>query len=519
MLDIVITGGRIVDGTGTLPYHADIGIAGDRIVAIGQLSQANAHRRLSATGLTVIPGLIDTHVHGDLALFADPLHEPAIRQGVTTYIIGQDGVAMAPGSAETIRYMRGYTAGFSGTWQIPQQWQSMAEYLQLFEQTTAINVACLVPNGNLRMEAMGLETRPPTEAEMSCMQTMLQKAMDEGGIGLSSGMDYIPSSYAKVEELVTLCRALQPYYGTYVTHMWSYAPQTVLGSLDLVFQIGREANIPIHISHFNSRADIVLPKIDEGLAQGLEITFDLYCYLAGNTILAMIALPAWVQEGGISATLLRLQDTDVRQRLRTEMTQRKIPLEDVRLSFIQASEFQHWGGRLLGDIADEEKKSPMEIVCDVLVASDMVASCIVPHIGRDESDIIALMRHPAMMGGSDGIFTGNHPHPRGYGCYARYLGYHVRDTKAWDLPTAVQTLAAFPATRFGLFDRGLLRPGMAADIAVFDAATITDHATYENGKQLATGMHHVLVNGTIVLENGQRTAALPGKALRHTKSR
>jgi N-acyl-D-amino-acid deacylase len=520
MFDILITGGRVIDGSGLPWFVADVAISGDRIAAVGQLGSVPAKVRLDASGKVVCPGFIDAHVHGDLVLLSDVLHEPAIRQGVTTYILGQDGVAMAPASPTTLDYMRRYTAGFSYAPDTGRRWSSMAEYLAQFERHCALNVACLVPNGNVRMEVMGLETRPPTAAELGQMRRLVREAMEQGAVGLSSGLDYIPSRYAETEELIALCREIAPFGGVYVTHMRRYDPEGLHGSMDEVFRIGREAGCGVHISHFNSRADLAIPKMDEARAEGVDVTFDLYCYLAGSTILGMIALPPWVQEGGIDATLARLHEPKVRQRLRDEwFPSPRIPLDTVRLSHVADTAQQRYEGKVVAEAARLAGRGnePIEIgdfICDLLLASHMAVGCVVPHRQRGEDDVCGLMRHPVMMGGSDGIYVGGYPHPRGWGCFARYLGHYVRDARVWSLEEAVQKLAAHPARRFGLRDRGLLRAGMAADVVVFDPVTIADRATFENGRQPAVGVEHVLVNGELVLHAGKRTAALPGRPLR-----
>lgn len=515
MFDLVISNGRVIDGTGTPWVRADIGITADRITAVGPLANAEAKRRLDAADLVVAPGFIDAHVHGDLVLLADPLHEPAIRQGVTTYILGQDGVAMAPASPATLDYMRRYTAGFAGQPPVTRHWSSIAEYLALFDRQCAVNVAMLVPNGNLRMEVMGLETRSPTADELRRMGRLLRQGLEEGAVGLSSGLDYIPSRYADTEELIGLCREMADVGGVYVTHMRSYAPEGVQASLDEVFRIGREAKVAVHVSHFNSRAELVLPRVDAARREGIETTYDLYCYLAGSTILAMIALPPWVQEGGPEPTLRRLRDPAQRQLLAEWFAQpARGPVDAVRLTYVAAEEYRRHEGQTLAEAAREVGVGVGDFVCDVLVASQLAVGCIAPHKQRSGEDVRQLMRHPAMMAGSDGIYTGSRPHPRGCGCFARYLGHYVRDECTWSLEEAVQHLAAHAAQRFGLRDRGLLRPGMAADVVVFDAATIVDRSTYDDGRPLAAGMEHVVVNGTVVLEQGQRSAALPGRALR-----
>src|SRR5262245_9466068 len=282
MFDVLITSGRVIDGTGNPWFRADLGIKDGRIAAIGPLAGATATQTIDAAGKVVAPGFIDAHVHGDLPLFTDPFHEPAIRQGVTTYLVGQDGVAMAPASPATLEYMCRYTAGFSGgrDWLARADrptWRTMAEYLDALDRNSALNVACLVPNGNVRMEAMGLQTRPPTADELRHMARLVREAMEQGAVGLSTGMDYIPSRYATHEELVALCREVAPFGGVYVTHQRRYDPEGVLESMEEVYRIGREAAVPVHISHFNSRAELVLPKVDAGRAEGLEVTYDLYC--------------------------------------------------------------------------------------------------------------------------------------------------------------------------------------------------------------------------------------------------
>lgn len=514
MFDILITGGKVVDGSGLPWFLGDVGVRGDRIAAVGQLAHAEAKQKIDAAGKVVAPGFIDAHVHGDLALLTDPYHEPAIRQGVTTYILGQDGVAMAPGSPETIAYMRRYTAGFSGIHETQEKWTSMADYLALFDRKCALNVACLIPNGNLRMEVFGLETRPPTDDELRRMGRMVREAMEQGAVGLSTGLDYIPSRYASTEELISLCKEMVDFGGVYVTHQRRYDPDGVIESMNEVYRIGRESGVPVHISHFNSRAELVGPKLDAGRREGIDVTFDLYCYLAGSTILGMIALPPWVQEGGVEATVARLRDPGVRQQLREWFKKPRIPLEIIRLGFVARPDQRHFEGKTVPEAAAMVNKDPGDFVCDVLIDSDLAVGCVVPHQRRTGEDIRQLMRHPCMTAGSDGIYAGSHPHPRGCGCFARYLGHYVRDEPTWGIEEAVQHLSYHCARRFGLKDRGLIREGMAADIVVFDPATIADRSTYDDGRNLAVGMDTVLVNGVAVLLHEKRTAALPGRGLK-----
>jgi N-acyl-D-amino-acid deacylase len=515
MFDLLIAGGRVIDGSGLPWFRADVGVVGDRIAAVGALPNAPARTRIDATGKMIAPGLIDAHVHGDLALLADPEHHAAVAQGVTTYILGQDGVAMAPASPAVLDYMRRYTAGFNGNFPTPGlHWESLADYLALFDGRSAINAACLVPNGNVRMEVLGLDTRPPTRDELRRMRDLIRAALDQGAVGLSSGLDYIPSRYADTDELVELCKEITPDGGVYVTHMRSYAPEKVLPAMAEVERIGREAGCAVHISHFNSLADEVIPRLDAMRAAGIDVTFDLYCYLCGSTILGMIALPPEVQEGGITLTLQRLADPATRKKLRDWFESPRLPLEKVRLSSVPAAEYRHLEGLTLGAAATATGKAIGDLVCDVLLATGLAAGCIAPHNARrTERDIEQLMRHPAMMAGSDGIFVGGRPHPRGTGNFARYLGHHVR-AGVWSLEEAIMKSSYHVARRFGLKDRGLLREEMAADLFVFDPAGIVDRSTYDEGKALAAGVEHVAVNGQLVVHQGRRTAARPGRGLR-----
>jgi N-acyl-D-amino-acid deacylase len=346
------------------------------------------------------------------------------------------------------------------------------------------------------------------------MGRMVREAMEQGAVGLSTGLDYIPSRYASTEELIALCREMASFGGVYVIHQRRYDPAGVLESMDEVFRIGRESGVPVHISHFNSRAEIVLPKLDEGRREGVDATYDLYCYLAGSTILGMKALPPWVQEGGIDATVARLRDPDVRGRLRTWFADPREPLESIRLTFVARPDQRHLEGKTVAEAAELAGKSIGDLICDLLLESDIAVGCVVPHQQRTGEDVRQLMRHPCMTAGSDGIYAGSHPHPRGCGCFARYLGHYVRDEPTWGLEETVQHLSSHCARRFGLKDRGLIREGMAADVVVFDPAVIADRSTYGEGRNLAVGMDTVLVNGEPVLLHEKRTSALPGRALR-----
>jgi N-acyl-D-amino-acid deacylase len=517
MFDLLLRGGWVLDGSGGPPFRADVGVRGDRVAAVGPLEGAEAARALDVAGMYIAPGFIDAHVHGDLMLLADPIHLPALRQGVTTYLLGQDGSAFAPASPATMDYMRRYTAGFNGNpAEVVSDWQTVADYLSRFDGTTALNVAYLIPNGNLRLEVIGLDPRPATDAELRAMQRLVCAGMEAGAVGLSTGLDYIPSRYADAREIAALCEAIVPAGGIYVTHIRAYGDDAPIG-MDELYQITRASGVAAHISHYNGRAEVLLPLIDRGLAAGLDLTFDTYPYLAGSTILGMVALPPEIQTGGIDATLGRLADATVRARLNTEWFSKPTayPLDTITIAMAAHPDYQWAEGRNLVEAAREAGLAPGDFVCEILLACAMAVGIVgFRPDGRTEADLRALMRHPSHMAGSDGIFQGGFPHPRGWGAFARYLGRHTRLLHDYTWPAAITHLSTHAARRFRLLDRGLLRPGFAADIAVFDPATVIDRSTYASGRAPAEGVQHVLVNGVPVLENGELTGATPGRALR-----
>jgi N-acyl-D-amino-acid deacylase len=521
--DLILANGWVIDGSGGPAFLADVGVRETAIAAVGRLVAAGAAaaKVIDARDRLVVPGFIDAHVHGDLMLLADPVHLPALKQGVTTYIIGQDGSSFAPGGPATLDYMRRYTAGFNGNPAgLDYGWNTVDEYLSRFDGRTALNVAYLIPNGNVRMGVMGLDPRPARDDEITAMRALVRAGMEQGAVGLSTGLDYIPSRYADAREIAALCQEIVADGGVYVTHMRGYGPNAVQGMLE-VYEIAQTAGVPAHVSHYNGPAELLLPLIDEGRARGLDLTFDTYPYLAGSTILGMVALPPWVQEGGIAPTLERLADPAVRERLRDEWfsTATPYPLDTTTIAAVANPGWRWAEGLTVREAARRAGRPEGDFVCEILLASEMAVGIVGFRAGeRTEEDVRAILRHDAHMAGSDGIFCGGFPHPRGSGAFARYLGYHTRQLHDYTWPEAVTHLSTHAARRFRLADRGLLRPGFAADIAVFDPARVIDRSTYEAGRTPAEGVDHVVVNGTLALENGEPTGATPGRALRRASS-
>jgi N-acyl-D-amino-acid deacylase len=298
--------------------------------------------------------------------------------------------------------------------------------------------------------------------------------------------------------------------------MRGYNLQKAPAALQEVFNIGRRARCGVHVSRFNCVAEQTVPLLDAARDSGIDVTFDLYCYLYGSTLVVMLTIPPELLEGGIDATVERLRDPAVRTTLEQAFANPRFPIETIRLASIPHDDYRHLEGMGLVEAAAAAGKSLVNFTCDLLVATNLAAGCVIRHFAqRQESDIPALMKHPLMMGGSDGIYVGGKPHPRGTGCFARYLGHHVRNGD-WTLEEAVMKCSHHTARRFGLKDRGLIREGFAADIAVFDPAAIADRSTYADGKALAVGMEHMLVNGEPILLNAERTPALPGRGLRRS---
>ena len=514
--DLIVKGGWVIDGSGGPPTRADVGVLDTMVAAVGRLDGSGGAKVIDATGLYIVPGFIDAHVHGDAMLLADPVHLPALRQGVTTYIIGQDGCSFAPGSAGTIDYMRRYTAGFNGNPDtVAYDWRNLDEYLARFDRRTAINVAYLIPNGNVRIEVMGHDPRPANDDEIEAMQRLVREGMDAGAVGLSTGLDYIPSRYADAREIAALCEAIVPDDGVYVTHMRGYGPNAKLG-MDEVFEIARRSGVAAHVSHFNGPANVLLPLLEQGLAMGHDLTYDTYPYTAWSTILGMVALPLWVQEGTTDQTLARLADPATRARLAAEVFPGLSPflLHETTLAMVAAPAWRWAEGMTIAQAAGRAGRAPGDFICDVLLASDFAVGVVGRWGDRTEEDVRAILRHPAHMAGSDGIFAGGFPHPRGWGSFARYLGHHTRVLGDYTWAEAVTHLSTHAARRFRLADRGLVRPGYAADLAVFDPKTVADTATYEAGRTLAEGVRHVVVNGSLALEDGEPTGKTPGRALR-----
>jgi N-acyl-D-amino-acid deacylase len=526
--DLLVRGGRIVDGTGTPWYRADVGVTGGRIVAVGHLDGSDARAVLDAHDHVVVPGFIDVHTHSELRLLTDPLLEPKIRQGVTTEIIGQDGLSLAPLTDATAAALPARLAGLAGAADAVWTWRSVGEFLARLEAARpAPNVAYLAPHGTIRAAVAGFEARPLTADELRRAQALLQAALDDGAVGFSTGLIYPPCSFADVDELVALCTVAARIGAPFVVHVRNESAY-VLEAMDEVLEVARRSGAPLHVSHLKAAGrrhwdalSSVLERFDRARAAGIEVTFDQYPYAAGSTFLSAL-LPPWAHDGGTAALLARLRDPESRRRLADALAQPgrwenfvyACGWDAVQVAAVRTEANRWCEGRRLPEIAQARGQSPAEALFDLLVEEDAAATMIV--FWGEETRITEAMRHPLQMVGSDGIFGGK-PHPRLYGTFPRVLGPYVRNGTL-RLEDAVRRMTAAAAHRFGLVGRGLLVPGAWADVVVFDPATIADRATYEAPHQYPVGIRHVLVNGVPVVRDGEVTGARPGRVLRWRQS-
>ena len=505
----------MIDGAGNPWYRADVGVRDGRIVAVGAVDEP-ARRTLECDGLVLTPGLIDMHTHSDVQLLMHPDHACKVHQGVTLEVIGQDGLALAPSDDATMALLRAQLAGWNGAEpELDDSFRTVAEYLARFERTTAVNVCYLLPHATLRLMTVGADDRPATGGELDAMRALVRQGIAEGAVGLSAGLTYAPGMYADDDELVALCAELTGG-AFYCPHHRNYGLHAIKGYADSI-EIARRAGVPLHLAHAHlgfacnrGRAPELLALIDAARAGGVDITLDTYPYLAGATYLHAL-LPGWVHAGGPDATIARLRDPALRERVRVELEEtgsdgfHDVPVEWEAVIAV---------GESIAEIAARERARPIDVYCRRCADSGLSASALVL-IGNEEN-VRAIMAHPCHTAGSDGILVGERPHPRGWGTFARYLSHYVRELGVLSLPECIRHMTSLPAQRLGLADRGLVRPGMAADLAVFDFAAVQDIATYDEPRRLAEGFRHVAVNGELVLDGGEHTGATPGRALRRT---
>ena len=497
--DLIIRGGKVVDGSGNPWYHADIAIKNDRIAEIGQLSNHEAKRVIDAHGLVVAPGFIDPHTHALRGIFEVPNAESALLQGVTTLTEGNDGSSPYPIDRH---------------------------YADIDNLRISPNWAVFVGQGTIRQRVIGFGLRKATPDEMERMKQMVRDAMEQGALGISTGLFYVPGSFTSTEEVIELSKVAAEYNGIYISHIREEAAQ-LIDSVQETIRIGEEANIPVQITHHkvigveNWGASIEsLRLVDEARKRGVDVTIDQYPYTASQTSINAL-IPQWAQAGGREEMLSRINSAETYSTIKNEVVA-KILYDrgggDPKNVFISRNSWDpDMAGKNLAELAIDAGLEPTpenaaDVVFDIIRGGG--ATAVYHAIGPEDVDRI--MQHPATAIGSDGpvgVFGEGAPHPRQYGTFARVLGLYVRERKILSLEEAIRKMSSQSARRLGIHDRGLITKGYFADIAIFDPDEIIDKATFENPHQYAIGTKFVLVNGTVVVENGQHTGARPGRIL------
>ena len=527
--DLILRNGTIVDGIGAPGYLGDLAIDGDRITAVGDLGDLRGVTEVDVSGLAVAPGFINMLSWAGDALMEDGRSQGDIRQGVTLEVFGE-GVSGGPLTDQ----MKNLVVTSQGDIKIDVEWTTLGEYLEHLEaKGVSPNVASFVGATTLRVHEVGYEDRPPTEDELDRMRRLVRQAMEEGAVGLGSSLIYAPAFYAQTDELVELSKVAAEYGGLYISHMRSEG-NALLESVDELLTLARESGIRAEIYHLKAagqanwgKLDAVIGRVEAARSEGLEITADMYTYTAGSTGLDA-GMPPWVQEGGYDSWAVRLRNPEIRDRVRREMTTPTNDWENLLLAAgaeatllvgFKNAELRGYLGQTLAEVAAARGTSVPDTAMDLVVEDGSRVQVV--YFLMSEENVARQIALPwtsycsdAGSYASEGVFLNSSTHPRAYGNFARLLGRYVRDEQIIPLEEAVRKLTSLPAENLRVRDRGRLAAGYFADVVVFDPATIQDHATYEDPHQYATGVVHVWVNGTQVLEDGEHTGATPGRVVR-----
>lgn len=472
MNKILIKNGIIVDGTGSKRFRGDIAIENDKIANIGEIKEENFDKVIDVDGNIVCPGFIDTHSHSDLKILVDPYVEPKIRQGITTEVLGQDGISMAPLPKQYITPWRMNLAGLDGdSDELSWDWETTEGYYNLLEKSgVGPNVTYLVPHGNIRMEAMGLDNRKATEEDLKKMREITRRELEAGAAGVSTGLIYMPCAYSNTEEVIEICKVAAEFDRPLVVHQRSEA-DTILESMEEIIQIGKASGVKIHFSHFKvcgkknyDKVDKVLELLDKVKEEGIQVSFDQYPYVAGSTMLGVI-LPPWVHDGGTDKLLKRLEDTELRKKM-IEDIEKGIPgwdnfidfagFDGIYVTSVKTDKNKDCIGKNLVEIATMRGKDPYDATFDLLYEEENAVG-MYDYYGKDEH-VIKIMKRPEHNVCTDGLLGGK-PHPRVYGAFPRVLGKFVREEKALTLEEAICKMTSKPASVFKLEDRGILKQG------------------------------------------------------------
>lgn len=525
--DLVVAGGLVYDGRGTPPVLADVGILGDRVKAVGKIPARRGRLVIEAAGKTVCPGFIDVHDHSDLGLLADPRAESAVRQGVTTLISGNCGSSPFPIADEVLEETK---AAAKSEFGIDVDWRDISGFFARLEKGgTSVNYATLVGHGPIRGAAMGFNDRPPDSAEIEKMKALVAANMEAGALGLSTGLEYTPGSFAAPGEIVELCRAAAARGGVYATHMRDEG-DFLLEAVKEAIDAARQAGLKLQISHLKTafprnwgKVDELLGLIDRAVAEGIDVRADRYPYIAGSTGLS-INFPTWARAGTTDEFLARLKDPALDRKLREYVEAREIKFgswDKVVVSGVSTEKNKGVEGRDILAAAKQAGKPPYEFMRDLIIEERDLVDCVL--FMMTEDNLRRILAHPRIGIGSDssvravsGILAKGKPHPRAFGTFPRILGKYVREERILSAEMMIRKMTALPAEMFGLKDRGIIREGAFADLVVYDPATVADKATWENPHQYPAGVEAVVVNGEIVVRAGEHSGGKAGRVLRKT---
>jgi N-acyl-D-amino-acid deacylase len=527
-LDIIIKDAHIVDGTGGEIVKADLGVIGDRITVIGDLSARNAKKIIPAEGWHVCPGFIDIHTHSDGSILVYPEAESRVMQGVTTEITGNCGYSAAPLQGHDARERRKKWLEEDG---VEAKWSDVASYFETLEKTgISVNHALLLGQGTLRNNLIGSVNRELTTDEMNMLLATLEEGLDQGALGLSTGLEYVPGSFTSTDELIIMARVLARRGGLYASHIRD-EETFLLEAVNEAIEIGRQSGVRVQISHLKAagrsnwyKQEAALHLIESARRQGIDVMADAYPYTAYSTSLSSFILP-WAREGGNQATMQRLADPAVRDRIRKESEEivRTTPGDYhlIVISRVKSEKNQSLVGKNIAEIAAIWNIEPVDVLLRLLEEEEGSVGFIGHGMSPENVDMV--LKHPLVMIGSDGSSMAprgraaqTRPHPRSYGSFARVLGYYQRERNLFDLASAVKKMTAMPADQCKLDNRGRIARGKKADLVIFDASTVVDKATFDQPHQYPLGIEYVLVNGQIVVEKGKHTGKRPGRVLRST---
>ncbi len=526
MFDLTIIGATLVDGSGEPAVKTDLGITGDRIEAIGDLSSAETRKNIDASGLVASPGFIDAHAHCDGALLADPQHAHALRQGVTTEIIGPDGITFAQLSPENYQLYRTYMRGVLGDLPDELDVGTMESFLANYHRKTSINVACFVSHASVRLEAVGFRDIPLTGDLLDTAKKLVREGIEQGGVGLATGLSYLPQSFSDTQEIIELCRAANEHGSVYVTHTRNVNVDRSFGGggVTEALEIGRQSGIPVHIEHIRTgpgtagKVEELMAPIDQAIQDGVDCSMELYPYPSGSGTYFQYFPPEF-SDGGPDALLRNLKDESNQKTIAAAIdASLEITKEEHVFSHVGSSKNSELLGMSWRDSARNRGVSVGTLLCALAVEENFVvgrrgtppdSTALWNQVSRD---CMELLSRPDYMVGSDCLPAQKYPHPRAYGTFPRIIGRLLRQSSI-SLETIVQRLADNPARRFGIKDRGRIQKGYFADIVIFDPETVIDTATYDDPIQYPAGIPYVIVNGEVAVDNGKCTGVIAGQAV------